>query len=279
MTSPEELLDLALKAARAAAELVRERAAEGVTVAATKSSEVDVVTQADRDSEALIRSIIGAARPDDSFLGEEGGLSHGTAAGTSEVRWVVDPIDGTVNFLYGIPRYAVSIAAELARPGGEPEVEPSVVVGVVIDVPHGIEFTARRTDDGIVARRDNKPVRVRERAPLGQRLLATGFNYDADLRRAQAEALVRLLPRVRDVRRAGAAALDICDVAAGRVDGYFEEGVHPWDYAAASLVARGAGARFEIVTGAGGAPLVICAPEHGFDETREALVQSGYMRE
>jgi myo-inositol-1(or 4)-monophosphatase len=268
--SSTELLALAQEAARAAADLVRERAARTVEVAATKSTDTDVVTEADRASEELIRRIVAARRPDDAFLGEEGD----DVAGTSGVRWIVDPIDGTVNFLYGIPRYAVSVAAEQEGPDGE----RSVVAGVVIDVPRGIEYTAHLDADGtIVSRRDGKPIRVAGEAPLGKRLIATGFGYDPALRRLQAQCLVRLLPQVRDIRRAGACSLDVCDVAQGTFDGYLEEGVNLWDHAAAGLIAQGAGARVEVAVGLGGTRLVMVAPEHGFDELRVAAVEAGYF--
>ncbi|WGL53959.1 inositol monophosphatase family protein [Nocardioides sp. BP30] len=277
--SATELLALAQEAARAAADLVRERAARTVEVAATKSTDTDVVTEADRASEDLIRRIVAAKRPDDAFLGEEGGQSDGQSDGQSEgqtegrsgVRWIVDPIDGTVNFLYGIARYAVSVAAE--RDG-------EVVAGVVIDVPHGIEFTGYRAADGaIVSRREGKQIQVAAPAPLGKRLVATGFGYDAALRRLQAQCLVRLLPQVRDIRRAGSCALDVCDVAQGTFDGYLEEGVHVWDHAAAGLIAQGAGARVEVATGLGGGRLLLVAPEHGFDELRTAALGAGYFAE
>jgi myo-inositol-1(or 4)-monophosphatase len=258
-----ELLALAQETARAAADLVRERAARTVEVAATKSTATDVVTEADRASEDLIRRMIAAKRPDDAFLGEEGD----DVVGTSGVRWIVDPIDGTVNFLYGLPRYAVSIAAE--RDG-------EVVAGVVIDVARRTEFGAYVGDDGVVALRDGRPIAVRAEAPLSHRLIATGFSYDASLRRLQAQCLVRFLPRVRDVRRAGSCALDICDVAQGALDGYLEEGVHVWDHAAAGLIAQGAGARVEVATGLGGRRFLLVAPEHGFDELRAAALDAGY---
>jgi myo-inositol-1(or 4)-monophosphatase len=264
-SSPTELLAVAQEAARAAADLVRERAARTVEVAATKSTDTDVVTEADRASEELIRRIVAAKRPDDAFLGEEGD----DVEGTSGVRWIVDPIDGTVNFLYGIPRYAVSIAAE--RDG-------EVVAGVVIDVSRRVEFTGYRDAGGaIVARRDGKPIGVAAPAPLGKRLIATGFGYDAGLRRLQAQCLVRLLPRVRDIRRIGSCALDVCDVAQGIFDGYLEEGVHLWDHAAAGLIAEGAGARVEVATGLGGGRLLIVAPAHGFDDLHTAAVDAGYF--
>ncbi|MQW76322.1 inositol monophosphatase [Nocardioides sp. dk4132] len=263
-----DLAGLALEVARAAAALVRERRTEGVSVAATKSSEVDVVTETDRASEELIRALLRERRPDDAILGEEGE----DEAGTSGVRWIVDPIDGTVNFLYGLPQYAVSIAAE---------VEGRVAAGVVLNVATGTEYVGHLTatdgaGSGGVATRDGVPLTVRGPAPLAERLLATGFSYSAELRRLQAEALVRLLPRVRDIRRLGSCALDLCHVAEGTVDGYVEEGVHLWDHAAGALIARAAGARTEILRGVGGHELLLCAPAHGFAELREAVLEAGY---
>jgi myo-inositol-1(or 4)-monophosphatase len=268
--SPTELLALAQEAARAAADLVRDRALRAIQVAKTKSTDTDVVTEADQASEELIRRIVLAKRPEDSFLGEEGD----DVEGTSGVRWIADPIDGTVNFLYGIPRYAISLAAERESPDGE----RSVVAGVVIDVQHRIEFTGHIDADGrVVSRRDGRPISVGPETPLHKRLIATGFSYEAGRRRLQAQCLVRLLPQIRDIRRAGSCALDVCDVAQGTFDGYLEEGVHLWDHAAAALIARGAGARTEIVPGVGGAELLLVAPEHGFDELRAAAADAGYL--
>jgi len=259
-----ELADLALETARAAADLVRDRATREVTVADTKSSSVDVVTEADRASEELVRRLLREHRPDDGFLGEE----ESEEAGTSGVRWVIDPIDGTVNFLYGLPQYAVSIAAEWR---GE------VVAGVVVNAATGVEYVAHVSPDGTAeATRDGRPIGVRGPAPLSQRLVATGFSYDASLRELQAQALVRLLPRVRDIRRLGSCALDLCHVAEGSVDAYVEEGVNLWDHAAGALVARAAGARTELTRGVGGRDLLVCAPSHGFDEFRDAVQQAGY---
>lgn len=260
-----ELADLALSAARAAAELVRERALGHVTVAATKSSDVDVVTEADRASEALIREHIRAVRPEDGFLGEEGD----DVTSSTGVRWIVDPIDGTVNFLYGIPQYAVSIAAE--RDG-------EVVAGVVLDVQGRTEYVGRLADaDGPeTATRDGVPVTVRAPAPMSLRLVGTGFSYDRRVRVLQAEAVTRLLPLVRDVRRLGSCALDLCLVADGRLDGYVEEGVNLWDHAAAGLVARIAGARTLVLEGVGGLDLMVCAPAHGFDEFLEVVRSAGF---
>jgi myo-inositol-1(or 4)-monophosphatase len=263
--TPQALAALALDVARDAAALVRQRAAAGVTVAATKSSDVDIVTEADRASEVLIRERIAALRPDDGFLGEEGD----DVASGSGVRWIVDPIDGTVNFLYGLPHYAVSIAAE---------VDGEVVAGVVLDVSTGTEFVGHLADHDAPARatRDGEPIAVRAPAPLHLRLVATGFNYDVGVREQQARALVQLMPRVRDIRRLGSCALDLCHVAAGTVDGYFEEGINLWDHAAGGLVARIAGARTEMLPGVGGTDLLVCAPAHGFEELRDAVREAGF---
>lgn len=262
---PAELARIAVEVAREAAVLVRERRAAGPTVADTKTSDVDVVTEADRASETLIRHLLSARRPDDGLLGEE----KSEESGTSGVRWVIDPIDGTVNFLYDLPQYAVSIAAEL---------DGEVVAGVVLNVATGTEYLAHTVPGGDpVATRDGRPIGVRAPAPLAQRLVATGFSYDADLRELQARLLVGLLPRVRDIRRLGSCALDLCHVAEGSVDAYLEEGVNLWDHAAGGLVARAAGARTELAPGAGGRELLLCAPAHGFDELRELVVAAGYF--
>jgi len=267
VTTPdgETLLAIAVDSARAAAELVRERSRGEVTVSATKSSDVDVVTEADRAAERLIRDRLAGSRPDDALMGEEGD----DVAGSTGVRWVVDPIDGTVNFLYGLPQYAVSIAAE---------VDGVVVAGVVLNIATRVEFTAYADEDGVVrSRRDGEPIRVRATVPLAERLVSTGFAYDARLRELQAQALVHLVPRVRDIRRLGSCALDLCHVAEGTLDGYLEEGVNLWDHAAGGLVAQGAGATVEVTTGAGGGRFVLCAPADGFAELRSVVVAAGYL--
>jgi myo-inositol-1(or 4)-monophosphatase len=261
MTTSDELLDLAVRTARSAGRLIRAGSASGITVAATKSSDVDVVTESDRSAERLIRRTLLDARPDDAVLGEEGD----DEPGTSGVRWIVDPIDGTVNFLYGIPQYAVSIAAEL---------DGEVVAGVVLNVATGTEYTAVR---GGPAQRDGVPIHVRATVPLHERLVGTGFSYEAHQREVQARALLELLPRIRDIRRFGSCALDLCGVAQGSLDGYVEEGVNLWDHAAGGLIARAAGARVETDLGAGGRLIVIAAPEAGFDEFRSAITQAGYL--
>jgi myo-inositol-1(or 4)-monophosphatase len=268
--SHRDLADLALAVAREAAELVREHARGHVTVAATKSSDVDVVTEADRASEALIRARLAAARPGDAFLGEESlGEEGDDVASSTGVRWIVDPIDGTVNFLYGIPQYAVSIAAEV---GGE------VVAGVVLDVASGTAYVGRLADEHHPAAvtRDGEPIGVRGPVPMALRLFATGFSYDRRIRVLQAEAVTRLLPQVRDVRRLGSCSLDVCLVADGRMDAYVEEGVNLWDHAAAGLIARLAGARTVVTTGIGGLDLLVCAPAHSFDEVFRLVQAVGF---
>jgi myo-inositol-1(or 4)-monophosphatase len=257
----EHLLDLARDVALEAADLVRSRRAGRVEVADTKSSSTDIVTEADRAAEELVYGRLTRARPGDGFLGEEGG----SAESSTGVTWVVDPIDGTVNFLYGIPQYAISIAAE--RDG-------TAVAGVVVDVAGGEVFTATR---GGGAYLDGRPLRVRDVVPLEQRLVATGFNYVRETRILQAAAVGRMLASVRDIRRLGSAALDLCMVAAGRVDGYIEEGVKPWDVAAAALVAAEAGARIESRSGVGGNVCVVAAPRGGFVEFEELATSCGFF--
>ncbi|MGW6196646.1 inositol monophosphatase family protein [Kribbella sp. NPDC055110] len=236
MTSSEELLKLAVDVAEEAAQLIVERRRGTITVADTKSTVTDVVTAVDRESEELIRARVLRARPDDSFLGEEGD----DVVGTSDVRWVVDPIDGTVNYLYDIPTYAVSIAVEY---GGE------TVAGVVVDAPKGEVFTATL---GGGAFADGKPIQVSGATELSQALVGTGFGYDPARRQVQAEVIQHLIAQVRDIRRIGVGAIDLCYVACGRLDAVYERGLNPWDYGAGALIAAEAGAR---VGGLHGAPV------------------------
>jgi myo-inositol-1(or 4)-monophosphatase len=194
----------------------------------------------DRRSEALIIERISAARPGDAVLGEEGGQSSQSSTG---VRWVVDPLDGTVNYLYGLPDWAVSIAAE---------VDGQIVAGVV-EVPRfGETFTAVR-GGGAWLRRGAATIRLRcgPGPDLPQALVGTGFGYDAGRRKVQGEVVSALLPCIRDIRRAGSAAIDLCMVAAGRLDAFYERGLNYWDYAAGGLIAREAGA---VVGGLSGQP-------------------------
>jgi myo-inositol-1(or 4)-monophosphatase len=254
--------------------------AEGVEVADTKSSAVDVVTEADRAVEELLRTRLLAARPDDSILGEEGD----DVVGTSGVRWVLDPIDGTVNYLYGLPDCAVSVAAEVQHKGvAEGESGRETVAGAVVVIPSGVEYAAAR---GAGATRDGRPIGVRPSPPVAQRLVLTGFGYRADVRAHQAACVARMLPQVRDVRRMGSCALDLCHVADGSADGYVEEGPQPWDYGAGRLVVTEAGGRFgvlpgrlhEAVDGAAEEALVTAAPAAGWDEFVALLRACGFAR-
>jgi myo-inositol-1(or 4)-monophosphatase len=224
--APEQLLALATDVATRAARLLVEAQGRERTSVATKSSRTDMVTEMDRASEQLIARELLTARPADGIVGEEGSAR----VGTSGLRWVVDPIDGTTNYLYGFPGWSVSIAAED---------DEGVVAGVVVDPSHRDVFSATR---GGGARRNGEPIRCSAQTVLAETLVATGFNYQADQRRRQAEILVALLPQVRDIRRMGSASLDLCSVACGRVDAYYERGVSWWDIAAGSLIAAEAGA-------------------------------------
>ena len=257
--SAGELLELARTVAREAADRIQRLRAEGVDVAGTKSSEVDVVTVADEASEKLIRERLLDARPDDGFVGEEGD----DVPGSNGVRWIVDPIDGTVNYLYGVPAYAVSVAAQ---------VDGEVVAGVVLNPAIGEEYAAAR---GGGATRNGAPIRVRPFVSLQQSLFATGFSYEQAIRARQAGAVARVLPQVRDIRRLGSCALDLCGVAAGRFDAYAEEGVNLWDHAAGALVATEAGARVEVSTAPSGRSFILCAPHPSFDAFRDLVREAG----
>jgi len=235
------LQDLAERMARRAGALVRDGRPDRVDVESTKSSAVDVVTAMDLAAEALLREMIAEDRPDDAVLGEEGGLT----GGTSGVTWVLDPIDGTVNYLYGIPAYAVSVAAVVGPP------DPAgwtVLAACVHAVADGRTWTAGR---GVGAFLDAVPIAVNPARPLAESLVGTGFGYTVDRRRGQARVVATLLPQVRDIRRMGSAAMDLCVLATGGLDAYYERGLSPWDLAAASLVAAEAGA---VVTGLRGRP-------------------------
>jgi myo-inositol-1(or 4)-monophosphatase len=203
---------------------------------------------------------LAAARPGEAVLGEEGGESAGAPG--SQVRWILDPIDGTVNYLYGLPHYAVSLAAEV---NGE------VVAGVVRNPVTGEEWTALR---GGGALKNGEPIRCRELTELGQALIGSGFGYAVRRRAHQARVLAGLLPRVRDLRRYGAASLDLCFAAEGRLDAYFEKGLSPWDHAAGGLIAAEAGL---VVSGLRGAPpgqdMVLAAPVGIYDALHAALVE------
>ena len=262
MAAEQDLLRLAVDVAVEAADLVRERRRGDVAVAATKSSPVDVVTEVDKAAERLIFDRLMQARPGDGFLGEEGASSEST----SGVQWVVDPIDGTVNFLYDIPQYAVSIAAA---------VQGQVVAGVVVNVSSRECFTATRGGGAFL---DGRRVKVGEGSPpLSQRLVGTGFNYVEAVKLLQTGAVSALLHEVRDIRRMGSAALDLCAVAVGRLDAYVEEGLNRWDIAAGGLIATEAGAVLESPAGVGGNPCVVCAPRAGYADFRALVERCGFL--
>jgi myo-inositol-1(or 4)-monophosphatase len=246
----QDLRGLAERLAVEAAELARTRRGEGVAVADTKSSATDVVTEADREVEQLLRDRLAELRPGDGFLGEE----SGSAEGETGVSWVVDPIDGTVNFLYGLPSVGVSVAAQ---------VDGEVVAGAVVNVSTGTRYTAAR---GQGATRDGRPLEVRPVPPMQERLVLTGFSYEREQRVLQGRAIAELLPRVRDIRRQGSAALDLCALAEGAADAYLEEGVNLWDFAAGALVAEEAGARVGLHEGVGGRDCLVAAPSSSYDE-------------
>ena len=228
-----ELRDLAIEIAREAGELAQRRRAEGVSIAASKSSLADIVTEADREVEALIRARLSAERPGDGFLGEESGGGDGSTG----ITWVVDPIDGTVNYASGIPLYAVSIAA--VEGGSDPD-EWTALAGVVQSPVVGETFSAVR---GEGAFRNGERLRVAEPGPAGA-LLATGFGYDPSTHAGDLATVGRVMPIARDLRRGGSAATDLAYVAAGRLDGYFERGLSPWDYAVGALLVQEAGGVF-----------------------------------
>jgi myo-inositol-1(or 4)-monophosphatase len=220
-----ELRALAEAVAREAGALLR-AAFEGPELrVSVKSTPTDLVSEADHAAERLIRDRIAAARPDDGVLGEEGG----DQAGTSGVRWVVDPLDGTINFLFGIPQWAVSIACEDAD---------GALAGVVYDPLRDELFSVERDGEPT---RDGAPIRGSTRADLATAMVGTGFGYDPEVRRAQAAVAARLLPDVRDVRRFGSAAIDLAWTACGRLDAYYEHGLNAWDLAAGRLLCERAG--------------------------------------
>jgi myo-inositol-1(or 4)-monophosphatase len=227
--APAELERIAAAAARATAALIAD--ADGRPSAiARKSSPTDVVTETDVRAEDSVRRLLGEATPDAGMLGEEGGVT----APSARLQWVIDPLDGTVNFLYGVPIFAVSIAAA---------VDGEVVAGAVVDVLRGELFSAHR---GGGARCDGEPISVSSCTELPEALVTTGFSYQAELRAQQGEVAHRLLSRARDLRCFGSAALELCWVACARVDAYFQRDTEIWDRAAGALIAEEAGARIEM---------------------------------
>jgi myo-inositol-1(or 4)-monophosphatase len=257
---PVDLLVIARDLAEQAAALLVEGLTRRRAEVSTKSTRTDMVTDMDRASERLIVEGIHARRPHDGIVGEEGAA----VAGTSGVDWLIDPIDGTTNYLYGHPGFAVSIAAQY---------DGETVAGVVRDPMHDDEFAAAK---GLGATRNGRPVTAPDHDDLTTALVATGFSYAAETRARQATVLEYVLPRVRDIRRMGAAAVDLCSVAVGRVNAYYERGLNMWDLAAGALIAAEAGATVESLEGpleAGG--LVVAAPRSLFAPFRDLLVKAG----
>lgn len=268
MTVPDALLDelaeIAHEAARAAVQLIHDERPERLEVR-RKSSATDMVTEMDTASEHVIRAVIAARRPDDRVIGEEGGEQAGGSP--SDVTWWVDPIDGTTNYVYDHPGYNVSIAAEI---------EGVTVVGVVADPTHARTYSAVL---GRGAHCDDRRITVNDPVPLAEQLVATGFGYDPQRRAAQGRVVAELLPRVRDIRRMGAAALDLCSVASGRVDAYYERGLSMWDLAAGALIATEAGARAGSIDAGPLVPAsVLVAHPDSFEQLSALLVQLGADR-
>jgi myo-inositol-1(or 4)-monophosphatase len=258
--TPDELLAVARVVASEAATLIVDGLSRVRSTIETKTTATDVVTEMDRAAEAQICNALRRLRPDDAMIGEEGT----TDPGTSGVQWIVDPIDGTTNYLYGYPGFAVSVAAALA---GE------VVAGVVVDPLHRDVFAASK---GGGARRNDEPIAASQQTDVGQSLVATGFSYEPTRRRRQAEVLVTVLPAVRDIRRMGAAAVDLCSVACGRIDAFYEKGLARWDYAAGALVASEAGATVGDLDGGPASTAFTLASAPGvFDEMRALLDVAG----
>jgi len=250
------LLAIAAEAAREAGALLLDRFGQPPTGIDSKSSATDMVSDADRESEALIRDLLSRERPEDAVLGEERGATRGEAG----LLWVVDPLDGTTNYLYRHPTWSVSIACEDGR---------GARVAVVHQPVTGETFTAVR---GAGARLGEAPISPSDATELARSLIGTGFGYRSEVRAQQARALVEILPAVRDVRRGGSAAIDLCWVACGRLDGFYELGVQRWDTAAGVLIAREAGAMVTALEPAGVADAGVLAAAPGIDDALNSLV-------
>lgn len=262
----DRLVDRVLSIAREAATLANELTRDGVRALATKSSDVDVVTVVDKQLESLIRRRLRDEFPDDGITGEE----EAASTGTSGRYWLVDPIDGTTNLLYGIPQYGVSIAVVEGSPDSW---DWTALAGVVINPQSGEEFSAEKGGGSFL---NGERLRINAPVPLSQSLLATGFAYSSTTRVRQAETLTHVIDRVRDIRRFGACSLDLCALACGRVDAYFERTLSAWDFAAGALIAEEAGA---VVRGwQGSAPshdwLLAAHPEM-IDDYESILIDAG----
>lgn len=254
---------LAADIAREAGDLARRRRSEGVSLAATKSTLADIVTEADREVERLIRERLHAERPDDGFLGEETGADRGT----SGLTWVVDPIDGTVNYAYGIAAYSVSIAVV----EGEPDPERWQGVAAAVNAPAlGELFTAVR---GEGAWFDGVRLAVNEETPAGA-LLGTGFGYDPATHDGDLAMVRQVMTMARDLRRMGSAAIDLANVAAGRLDGFFERGLNPWDFAAGALLVQEAGGSVTRLELGNARPMLIAGGTSVHDRLR-SIIEAG----
>ncbi len=275
MTDPHELLTIARSLAQEVGEMIVAARTGEVTVASTKSSDIDPVTAIDIAAEKLLRERLAALRPDDAVLGEE----SADTAGTSGVTWVLDPIDGTVNYLYGLPHYGVSVAAVS---GSTRPQEWTAQAGAVFEGGTGRLYSAGRGLGAWMTEPsggpDSVPTRIvpRPGPELSRTLLGTGFQYIAERRALQGDVAAKMLPQVRDIRRLGSCALDLCYVAAGNLDAYYEHGLNAWDFAAGALIAQEAGVRVE---GWDGAPpdtsFAVAARPETFDALHEALSGAG----
>jgi len=236
-------------------------------VAASKSTETDIVTYADQLTQAFIKERLAELRPQDAFFGEEGG----SEGGTSGLTWVIDPIDGTVNYLYDIPQWAVSIAVV----EGDPDPETWTPLAGAVCAPVLDEMYTATAGGGAFLNKHR--LSVNEQTNLELALVASGFAYGRELRAHQGEVVAKLLPRIRDLRRIGACSLDLCAVASGRADAFFERDVKPWDHAAGALIAREAGAVVGGLRGAReGQRLTLAANEHLFPQLESLLFELGY---
>jgi myo-inositol-1(or 4)-monophosphatase len=275
---PAELRSVSERLAAEAADFVRRRREEvfngapqresTASAVRAKSTPTDPVTVVDTETERLLRDRLAELRPGEHVLGEEGGGSSDDSIGRP--TWVVDPIDGTVNFVYGLPAYVVSVAVQ---------VDGQSVAGAIANVVDGVLYSAAR-GHGAQMRRGARwvPLRCSQVDDLSMSLVGTGFGYDPDLRQRQASVLAKLLPQVRDIRRFGSAALDLCLVAAGQLDAYYEDNLNLWDWAAGALIAAEAGARVRVppVSGSAGGNGLVVAAAPGIDQAfTNALYGSG----
>jgi myo-inositol-1(or 4)-monophosphatase len=271
-TDPVLLRSVAERLATEAADFVRRRRMEvfggpdAEPAVRAKSTPTDPVTVVDTETERLLRDRLAELRPGEPILGEEEG---GPTGGREGLTWVLDPIDGTVNFVYGLECYAVSVAVQ--RDGAS-------LAGAVANVPAGALYSAA-LGHGAHVQRDGvtTPLGPTAAGELSMSLVGTGFSYAPEQRTRQAEILTKLLPIVRDVRRIGSCALDLCMVAAGQLDAYYEDGVHVWDWAAGALIASEAGARVLLPSADGGAGLIVAAAPGIAEELTEALRRSGVL--